>query len=320
MSEFYITQADWNTIQQYSRYAYEKHKSEIGGMCIAEKDKNGDYFLKNPVILKQSISASNTELSKEALASYYTKTAMKMKDKDYQFVWWHSHHTMNAFWSSTDLKAIEEMNQGDMSISLVVNLKEEYVLRVNIWKPYPAVADELDLNIISNKPDIPKYISEKVEKLCSDRSTSISNYYNNRSNGYNYGGYSRVMGNGQMSVFNVNNYKKASDEDEGSFLTIAERIVDDGIQDYLNDSINYCDFVKNMHNCNASLAEKGSKYRIGFASDEDEFRSASLTLDALGWIHEKDVPFVLDDVLSENDISYDWTPITQQANLKGKKK
>lgn len=81
-NEFYIEQKDWNKLQNYAKSAYNKHKAEIGGMCVAVQDDDGDWELKDPVILKQEISASNCILDKDALALYYTKIGAKMKKKD----------------------------------------------------------------------------------------------------------------------------------------------------------------------------------------------------------------------------------------------
>ena len=109
---YYISPKDYNTIINYARAAYDEHKCEIGGMAVCLEDKDGDWIILDPVILKQEISASNCVLDKEELAKYYTRTGMskKYKKANYRFLWWHSHHTMAAFWSNTDLTAIEEFN------------------------------------------------------------------------------------------------------------------------------------------------------------------------------------------------------------------
>jgi len=177
-ANFYISEKDWNTIQNYSKYAHEEHGSEIGGFLIAEQDKDNKWKLHKPVILEQVISAGNTVLDKDACSEYYVKTAMRMKNKPFQFVWWHSHHTMNVFWSGTDLTAIDEFSEGTMSISLVVNLKEEYKLRVNLWKPYKMHKDvEMDIIRKDKTRKVPKSISDKVDELCSKPRLITSHYY-----------------------------------------------------------------------------------------------------------------------------------------------
>ncbi len=164
---FYIQNNAWNKIIGFSEHAYEEEKSEIGGMAVVVQDEERDWEITDPVILKQEISAGNTVLEKDALAAYYTKTAKHMGDKEYRFLWWHSHHTMGAFWSATDIKAIDEFNEGDFSFALVVNLKEEYKFRVSVWKPFKMHSDE-EL-VICGKSKITKAIKNQFKELCTKR-------------------------------------------------------------------------------------------------------------------------------------------------------
>jgi len=164
--EFYIDQKDWTKIQQYAQQAYTSKKAEIGGMLVAIEDKDGDWELRDPVILKQQISGSNCVLDKDELALYYTKVGTKLKKKNFRFVWWHSHHTMDAFWSGTDLTAIKEYSDGDFSFALVINLKEEYKLRVSVWKPIECHED-VELTIVGATKKVPKKIIDEVTEKCS---------------------------------------------------------------------------------------------------------------------------------------------------------
>ena len=163
--EFSIQEKAWNKVINYAASAYNQFKSEIGGMMVAIEDESGDWELKDPVIMKQRITPSNTHLDKEELAAYYTKAAMKYKKYNFRFCWWHSHHTMGAFWSGTDTDTIDEFSDGDFSFALVVNLKEEYKFRVSIWKPLEAHKD-VELNILTIEKTVPKSIDKEVEALC----------------------------------------------------------------------------------------------------------------------------------------------------------
>tara|TARA_R110002020_G_scaffold318615_1_gene534259 strand:+ start:61 stop:981 length:921 start_codon:yes stop_codon:yes gene_type:complete len=176
MAEVTISQGNWDKIIDYAYTAYDLWKTEIGGMAIVYKNKTGDYVVEEPVILKQEVSGGNTVLDKDALAEYYVKSAMKHKDKlDLQFLWWHSHHTMAAFWSSTDLAAIEEFNEGKVSMSLVVNLKQEYKFRINVWEPIEAHED-IDLiigdNVVSDTRNVNKKLIKETKSLCEKEKTS----------------------------------------------------------------------------------------------------------------------------------------------------
>ena len=164
---FYTSEANWQKLHDYAQVAYDEHKSEIGGMLVAVEDKDGDWILEDPVILEQEISASNCVLDKDALALYYTKAGVKYKDSNFRFVWWHSHHTMDAFWSGTDLTAIKEYSDGDFSFALVINLKGKHIFRVSCWKPFEMHIDTKVELLEGEKRKMPKRILKDVKKLCS---------------------------------------------------------------------------------------------------------------------------------------------------------
>ena len=146
MAEFAISKKDWDKIQGYASIAYKEHKCEIGGMMVMHKTEGGNYVMKEPTILKQDISSAQCDLDDEALAVYYNK-ALTKHGSNTRFVWWHSHHTMAAFWSGTDTNTIEGTATADFSVSLVINLKGEYKLRVQYFEPI-MVSEDIDLNIL----------------------------------------------------------------------------------------------------------------------------------------------------------------------------
>ncbi len=173
--EILIHKDSWDKIINYAKAAYVTEKAEIGGMAVVTLDKDGDWTIENPVILKQEIAGTTCDLDKEELATYYTQMAMKYKDQKFRFCWWHSHHMMDAFWSGTDLSSIDEYGEGDSDVSfaLVVNLKEEYKCRVSVWKPV-VVHMDVDVKILDDTPEIeiPLEIVTEVKAKCSTRSLS----------------------------------------------------------------------------------------------------------------------------------------------------
>ena len=171
--EVYIDKECWDKIINYAKAAYHTEKCEIGGMSVVTQDKDGDWLIQEPVILKQEIGGTTCDLDKEELAKYYTQMAVKYNKTNFRFCWWHSHHTMQAFWSGTDISSIDEYGEGesDLSFALVVNLKEEYKCRVSVWKPVE-IHQDVELNIIDNTPDveIPLEIVTEVKAKCETRS------------------------------------------------------------------------------------------------------------------------------------------------------
>ena len=265
MNSFYIKRETWNKIIDYAKIAYQEYKAEIGGMSIIYKDKEGDWIVERPVILKQEISGSNTSIDKDELAKYYTKEAAFMQEKhpniDYRFLWWHSHHTMDAFWSGTDHKAIEEFSDGDMSFALVVNLKEEYKFRISLWEPIK-VAQDVTLNIIDKEPAKlnPDMIKE-VKKLCEKETpvTHVNNWTTrNKHQGYLWGEVVDEPQDEQEMLMH-----------EIGFDQHLEGVVEDLDKVYdkfVEGVVNVDTFIKSLKKLNKSLAKMKSQWIIEIPS------------------------------------------------------
>lgn len=197
--EIFIHKTCWDKIINYANAAYSTEKAEIGGMAVVTQDKDGDWHIEDPQIVKQEIAGTTCDLDKEELAMYYTKAAMKHKDDVFRFCWWHSHHTMEAFWSGTDLSSIDEYGEGDSDVSfaLVVNLKQEYKCRISVWKPV-VVHQDIELKIIDDTPEveIPLEILTEVKAKCTTR--SISSYQT---------GYTKLPSNGKQLNINQGRYR-----------------------------------------------------------------------------------------------------------------
>ena len=163
MSKFIMSNEDWTTLQHYARHAWDEYQSEIGGYMVV-KYINNQFVFTEPVILEQEITAGNTDITKEAMGKYFTETEIKHGKEPYWLCWWHSHHTMGVFWSATDTTAIEQDQHTDYDFSLVINLKEEQILRISDWKTGTQVDTVVEIE--SKTVEMPKYISDNVAELC----------------------------------------------------------------------------------------------------------------------------------------------------------
>ena len=193
---FYILEEDWHTLQAWAGIAYQEDKNDISGLMTAIPDKDGRFQLKDVEILKQENSGTSTELDAEAVSAYKMKHAMKYKNKNMKFVWWHSHHTMSAFWSGTDENEIDAWKNTSYSLALVINLKEEYKFRVSFWKMNGLpIEQHIDttLTIEREQPkiNITEAMKKKYKELCEER--TIVNKYINQTNGYlNYNNQTNI--------------------------------------------------------------------------------------------------------------------------------
>ena len=283
MNEVMIEQKDFDKIIAYAQCAYDDYKSEIGGMAVCV-EVDGEWFIQEPVILKQEISAGNCVLDKTALAKYYTEYGLKYKDKNYRFLWWHSHHTMGAFWSATDLEAIDEFKDGDLSFALVVNLKREYVMRVSVWQPVEMHKD-VTLEIIDT--EVTEEIEKEVQELCEKESAKVvgqlanttrSGWGYNRNSWHHYGGYN------QPTLF---------DKDSGesfNFEEIIEAIddkVDDVMTEFTTGGINWTKFKAKLTEMNNKLKKVKAPYRVYMPKKQDDDKLYSLETHQFIEIHDK---------------------------------
>ena len=148
-------------------------------LCLRKIDHpiSGDrvWELFDPVILKQENTSTTTELDKDALTDYYVKMGMK-HGPETRFCWWHSHHTMGAFWSGTDLNEINAWKNESWSLALVINLFEEYCLNVSTWDPVEH-SEDVPLQILRNKPEYTKKQFTEYDELCDKPAPVVVNNY-----------------------------------------------------------------------------------------------------------------------------------------------
>ena len=270
----YILKDCWDKIINYAKAAYHGEKCEIGGMSVVTQDKDGDWWIEDPQIMNQEIASTTCDLDKEDLAKYYTQMAVKYKDNDFRFCWWHSHHTMGAFWSGTDLSSIDEYGEGesDLSFALVVNLKEEYKCRISVWKPLE-VHQDVELEIVGEKDvEIPLEIVTEVKAKC--RTRSVSSYQT---------GYSRLASNGkQLSLHNYydrqgmsSNYKLLEDDCMGPKLTEAEAATFEAKWEYaMNKTTEY---IRNVNLGNWSM----HKYKSAISHTNVQLEPYGLQIEKL---------------------------------------
>ena len=248
MTEFYIEKKDWDKVISYAQAAWDEHRSEIGGMMVVVQDKDDDWQIQDPVILKQRISSGNTHLDKEELAKYYTKAAKKYKDNIFRFCWWHSHHTMQAFWSGTDTSTIDEFSDGDFSFALVVNLKEEYKFRVSVWKPME-VHEDVELEILSADKAVKQSIINEVNKLCEKESYSYNKLKSNNIN--------RLAVDNQVTLWERN--EDIPDDKEYIQLATAIEQLNDRL---IKGDIIYIDYYNRLSDINQQLEAANSDYKV----------------------------------------------------------
>ena len=257
--EFFISKNDWKKIIQYAESSYRQFQAEIGGQCVVVEDAEGNFWLKDPVILKQEVSGGNCEMEEEALAIHYGKMADKYGD-DVRHCWWHSHHTMGAFWSGTDDKTIMENEADDFSVSLVVNLKQEYKLRVQMFYPIEAEVN-VPLNIADEIPQS-KAIDKEVADKCEKETRQIVTY-----GGKNTHGYSKA----QRELFDYNygfSYGHTIYDNDVDFKSLTSeqytqlmKFIDELAEKFYDNKITFQEYKKEIKEANKKLKKHNLRVR-----------------------------------------------------------
>ena len=246
--KFFISEEDWNKIISFAESSYRQFKSEIGGQCVVLEDKEGDFVLTEPVILKQEVSGGNCDLDEEELAIHYSKMAGKYGDK-VRHCWWHSHHTMGAFWSGTDDNTIMENPSNDFTISLVVNLKQEYKLRIQMF--YPIEHEEnVTLHILKEPTTVNTEIDKEVKDRCVKESRNVATYIGgNRTYHYN--------NNAQQEMWDYNRGFNTSDVDFDELkqdqYTQLMKWIDELSTKFYDGQIDYNNYKKEVKSANKKL-------------------------------------------------------------------
>ena len=235
---FYIHEKDWHELQAWAGLSYEEDKNEISGLMTAVPDKDGRFRLSNVEILKQENTGTTTELDAEAVAEYKMKYAMKYKNKQMKYVWWHSHHTMGAFWSGTDENEIEAWKNSSFSLALVINLREEYVFRVSIWNANGIPLEQhidTSLEIIRGaKPVVTAKMKTLYKELCEKSTPNVITY-----GGYGYNRHRGITNGYQTNLLAKNSL------DLPNFRRMHKN-VDSLTEDFMQDTLKFKEFKKEM--------------------------------------------------------------------------
>ena len=252
--KFWIHPDDFDILIAYASSAHTQFGAEIGGQLIVEEDKDGDFILKNPVILKQEVSGGECTLDAEALTNYYSSHGSKIRH-----CWWHSHHTMAAFWSGTDDKCILDNPANDFSVSLVINLKREYKLRIQFFKPF-LHEENIKLNFLKVETTKDAEIDKLVKQLCTKSEYNIVNTHQFGKQGQqthlSYGNY------GYSNSFHYNrDFESLPEKLKTKLCDKIEKLHDDIIEDGFA-SFLYTDYKREITKINRKFKKHGIKVKL----------------------------------------------------------
>ena len=215
--------------------------------------KDGRYKLSNVEILKQENTTTNTTLDGDAVSAYKVKYAMKYQNKDMKYVWWHSHHTMDAFWSGTDTNEIGEWKNSSFSLALVINLRQEYKFRVSVWNACGLpVEQHYDISLTVERKNGVK-TTDKMKTLYEELCDSPTYGSNVRQTGFNYNNHLARTNNAHLEM-------------ENAFNETVERL--DEINDkFMEAGMSVSEWRKEIKKMNQILKSKKYPFFINFADE-----------------------------------------------------
>ena len=166
------------------KYYIEGCEDEISGFGKVTKTLNEDneeeFKITDIEIMKQTVSGVSAIIDEETIAKFlYEKTKRNQSTAPYR-VWWHSHATMNSFFSTTDDSTIDKSTEFPYLISIVSNHKHEIKARIDIFQPIRLTQE---INIIIEEDDdetLREKCEKEIKRKVKTNSSSIATpHYNN---------------------------------------------------------------------------------------------------------------------------------------------
>ena len=175
--------------EQKIRHWIDLARGEVSGLGTVIAQDGGALLIEQVFLVDQECTGSHTELDDEAVAQLLVQLDAEGIDTGTVRFWWHSHGTMQSYWSSTDTACIAGLANDAFTVSMVSNKAGEDRLRVDLFQPFHATFDMLPL--LTYVPDLglrdqcEAEFREKVDELVMHRR------FGNRS-GCQVGGLSAV--------------------------------------------------------------------------------------------------------------------------------
>lgn len=168
--------------RQKLKYFTNAAKGEVSGIGFATllKDEAGKtigFLVKDIFLVQQSATSSHSELDETALHKKIYELTEQGADMSTVRVWWHSHNTMNCFWSRTDDATIEALSNSGFTVSLLANKRGETLTRVDLYDPCRVTYDGIDLRMdVLDNPELYAACKKEVEELV-DHTPWVSRRY-----------------------------------------------------------------------------------------------------------------------------------------------
>jgi len=151
------------SLNAYLKMKYLTFVTDLEVQAFLLGDNKNRIYIEDLYVLKQEVSGAHTEVDAEQIADWITNLVKEGKEDVVQKIigTFHSHNTMETFWSATDNENIETLGKSIPVVVSVVSSKKDGELkllcRVDFFKPMRVTVDDIDFkieginNMIENK-------------------------------------------------------------------------------------------------------------------------------------------------------------------------
>ncbi len=216
--------------------------SEIAGMGKLEEVDANTVRLVDIAIYDQEVTATTADLSDTAIAKWMGELLAKGESPKAWRLWWHSHHTMEAFFSGTDTATMDRQTEGDYMVSLVVNQRRERKARLDMYRPFRLMLSTIDIEVEgANAFTVPQAIRDEVALKVKAKA---------------YTPYKRPYGFHEKETYDtpktvLKNGKRWEEWDETDYSDSATYAVDSAVPEYSGEEVR--DIIKLMESQRESL-------------------------------------------------------------------
>jgi len=154
--------------------ACEKADSkEVGGFAYVTQSENGFFIIDDPFLVPQEVSCGEVDYENTDGLSYAIEKSIEEDRIEQLRCSWHSHGSMNTFWSNIDEEAIDKFrDQGTpWIISLLFNNKGNCTSRIDIFNNDllgRITLEKVEVNILSY-PGVYDEVDKEYKKLVKEK-------------------------------------------------------------------------------------------------------------------------------------------------------
>lgn len=139
--------------------------SEVSGLGTVEILGKDNFLITDVFLFRQECTDIRTELSSADIAKFLVMAEKEGRDSSLVKLWWHSHVDMPVFWSNEDEGTAGKFANGFM-ISLVTNKHRKYLCRLDMYKPFRLIADNLSFQVLLEANDA---LREKIKREVAEK-------------------------------------------------------------------------------------------------------------------------------------------------------